>query len=212
MSPDEIYRVLKAEKHLFADGELLRQIADRAQFLQLPANTEILREGQYVKVVPIVLEGVIKVFSRFEDKELLLYYIEPGESCIMSFAAALQNHPSRVFAITDAPTNAIVIPTDEAIKLVDQYRDFSSLFFDLYDKRYSELLETIHQLLFYRMDQRIYDYLKHKAAVSGNSVVKITHRQIANELGSAREVVSRVMKKLEREGKVAQHTGGIELL
>ena len=206
-----IYNILISKSHLFPDDDLRKNIAGQATFIELQEDTEILREGQYVKVIPIVLEGTIKVFSKFEDKELLLYYIRPGESCIMSFAAALQNHPSRVYAMTDGPVKALVIPTEMAVKWVKQYTDFSTLFFGLYDKRYSDLLDTIHQLLFYKMDQRIFDYLQEKVRVTGSSSLKITHKQIANELGSAREVVSRLMKKLEKEGKVTQEKGEIRV-
>lgn len=175
-------------------------------------DTVILREGQYVKVIPIVLEGLIKVFSRFEDRELLLYYIRPHESCIMSFAASLKNEPSKIIAVTEEDTRVILLPVDQVAGWIKQFPDFNTLFYQQYNLRYSELLDTISHVLFNKMDQRLYNYLLEKLKVVRQNPLRISHRQIAGELGTAREVISRVMKKLESEGKVRQHPNSIEIL
>lgn len=192
--------------------DLITEIVSVAIFKEIPSGSTILRAGQYVKVIPIVTEGLIKVFSRHEDKDLLLYYIQPNESCIMSFSASLKNEPSRVYAITEEDTSAILLPVEKIDQWIRQFPDFNSIFFQLYNLRYSELLETISDLLFNKMDQRLYDYLKKKHQLTGKNPLKISHRQIANDMGTAREVISRVMKKLEGEGKVRQHTSSIEIL
>jgi len=192
--------------------ELISEIASVAIFKEIPSGSTILREGQYIKVIPIVTQGLIKVFSRHEDKDLLLYYIQPHESCIMSFSASLKNEPSRVYAITEEDTSAILLPVEKIDSWIRQFPDFNSIFFQLYNLRYSELLETISDLLFNKMDQRLYDYLKKKHQLTGKNPLKMSHRQIANDMGTAREVISRVMKKLEGEGKVRQHTSSIEIL
>lgn len=179
---------------------------------EIPKNTEILKEGQYIKVIPVVIDGLIKVFTRYEEKELLLYYIKPDESCIMSFAAGLKNGPSPIFAITEEDTTALLIPVDKITKWIWQFPDINSLFYRQYNMRYSDLLETINQLLFKKMDERLFSYLHEKVKNTHKNPVKISHRQIAGELGTAREVISRVMKKLENEGKLIQHANSIELL
>ena len=175
----------------------------------LPEKTEILREGQYVKFVPVVLEGLIKVFARHEDKDLLLYYIKPNESCIMSFAAGLADEPSKVYAVSEEDTKALLLPVDKVPDWIKQYPDINLLFFQQYNLRYSELLSTINHLLFDKMDKRLHDYLREKVNLTNKNPLKISHRQIASELGTAREVVSRVMKKLEAEGKVKQQGNSI---
>jgi CRP/FNR family transcriptional regulator len=192
--------------------DLIAEIVSVAIFKEIPSGATILRAGQYVKVIPIVTQGLIKVFSRYEDKDLLLYYIQPNESCIMSFSASLKNEPSRVYAITEEDTSAILLPVEKIDQWIRQFPDFNSIFFQLYNLRYSELLETISDLLFNKMDQRLYDYLKKKHQLTGKNPLKISHRQIANDMGTAREVISRVMKRLEGEGKVRQHTSSIEIL
>ncbi len=195
--------------HLSPD--LVDEITRVSTTQDIPKDNEILREGQYVKVIPVVLSGLIKVFTRHEDKELLLYYIRPNESCIMSFAASLKNEPSKVFAITEEDTTALLLPVDKVPGWTVQFPDINTIFFQQYNLRYSELLDTIHHLLFNKLDKRLYDYLKEKVRLTDKNPLKISHRQIANELGTAREVVSRVMKKLENEGKLRHHTNSIEV-
>ncbi|RDY62004.1 Crp/Fnr family transcriptional regulator [Flagellimonas nanhaiensis] len=194
------------------DPNLVSEVKDAALVKQIDENVQILREGQYVKVVPIVLEGLIKVFTRHEEKELLLYYIKPNESCIMSFASSLKNEPSKVFAVTEEATSALLLPVDKVSKWTKQFPGFNTLFFQQYNLRYSELLDTIHHVLFDKMDKRLYNYLQEKVRLTKKNPLKISHRQIANELGTAREVISRVAKKLEHEGKLKQHSDGIEIL
>ncbi len=192
--------------------DLRAEMEAHAILQEVPQGTEILREGQYVKVIPLVLEGLIKVYSRHEDKELLLYYIKSQESCIMSFAAGMKNEPSKIFAVTEEDTRVLLLPTDKVTQWVRRFPDVNQLFFQQYNIRYTDLLATIHQLLFDRMDKRILDYLVNKSMLTGRNPIKISHRQIAGELGTAREVVSRIMKKLENDGKIKQEANMIEIL
>lgn len=185
--------------------DLLAEIKKYSILKSLPENTEILREGQYIKVIPIVVNGLIKVFTRSEDKELLLYYIKPNESCIMSFSASLKNQPSKIFAITEEDTTALLLPVDKVIEWTRQFPDINAVFFQQFNLRYSELLDTINHLLFDQLDKRLYDYLAKKSQLTNSNPLKISHRQVASELGTAREVISRIMKKLEIEGKVKQN-------
>lgn len=203
-------KISQALSHLHPD--LVSEITSSAITKEIPKEFEILREGQYVKVIPIVLDGLIKVFTRHDDKELLLYYIRPNESCIMSFAASLKNEPSKVFALTEEDTTALLLPVDKVASWTKQFPDINTLFFQQYNLRYSELLDTIHHVLFEKMDKRLYDYLKEKVRLTNNNPLKMSHRQIANELGTAREVISRTIKKLETEKLVQQHSNSIEIL
>lgn len=191
---------------------LVKEIVASCPIQTFEKNTMILREGQYVKLIPVVLEGLIKVYTKYEDKELLLYYIKPDESCIMSFSASLKNNPSPVYATTEERTLAILLPVEKVNIWMQVFPDINALFFQQFNLRYSDLLETIHHVMFNKMDQRLYDYLKEKSALTNCNPLKISHRQIASELGTAREVISRVMKKLESEGKVLQASSTIKIL
>lgn len=191
---------------------LKQEILAQGRRERIPAGTEVLREGQYVKTVPLVLEGSLKVVSSYDDKELLLYYIEPEESCVMSFIAALWHNPSKVIAIAEQDSEVLFLPVDLVRQWIRTYPALTELLFQQFDKRYEDLLETIHQVLFGTLDKRLYDYLQEKAAIQGTKLLNLRHHQIARELGTAREVVSRVLKKLEKENKVRQQVDGIEIL
>lgn len=197
----------------YLQSELREAIFQEGQLAEIAGGAEILREGQYVKVIPLVLSGLIKVFSRFEDRELLLYYIQPQESCIMSFAAMLEESPSRIYAVAEESTQAILLPSRLVRTWIRHYPSLNQLFFQQYNKRYDELLNTIHHLLFNRLDERLLEYLREKTELRGTRRLQLHHRQIAGELGTVREVVSRLLKKLEKEGKVQQLAQGwIEIL
>lgn len=152
------------------------------------------------------------MFTRFKGKELLLYYIRPDESCIMSFAVSMKNERSKVFAITEVDTQAILLPITKIEHWFNHYPKFNSLFFNLYNERYMDMLDTINHLLFNKLDQRVLTHLQEKEEISGDQLIKTTHKQIANELGTAREVISRIIKKLEKEEKLIQLGEGIKLL
>lgn len=196
----------------FLKPELVDTILAESDIKAFPKGTEILREEQYVKVLPIVVDGLVKVYSRFDERELLLYYIEPAQSCVMSFYAALNNTPSKVFAVTEEDSKIILIPVQYLPKWLQEYPKFNELFYHQFNLRYSELLTTISNLLLDKMDKRLYDHLIRKTEMIHTKTIKISHGQLANELGTAREVVSRVIKKLETEGKVTQNSGEITVL
>ena len=196
----------------YLPAEFIIELEQHGIVKYFTADTEILREGQYVKLIPLVLEGVVKVFTRHEDKELLLYYIESGESCIMSFNAGIKNSPSKVFAVAEENTKILLLPSDKITQWVKDFPSLNELFYSLYDQRYASLLDTINHLLYNRLDQRLYNYLLEMSKQKDSKLLSIRHRQIAAELGTVREVISRVMKKLEHEGKVRQLPNGIEIL
>ncbi len=183
-----------------------------SQISDIPADTIILREGQYVKVVPVVLDGLIKVYIEKEDKNFLLYYIYPGQSCILSFSAGLRDQKSRVFAMTVEPTKALLIPVEKLRRLVREYPSILRWYTDLYHERYYELIDTFESVIFKRLDQRTYEYLKNKASLQNTEILHITHREIATDLGTAREVITRVLKKLEREKKIQIINSQIKIL
>ncbi len=196
----------------FLRPDLAEKIIQESTVMDFPKGTEILREAQYVKVLPIVISGLVKVYSRFDIRELLLYYIEPSQSCVMSFYAALKNTPSKVFAVTEEDSQILLLPVESLPKWLKEYPDLNELFYTQYNLRYTELLDTIGHLLIHRMDKRVYDHLKKKIDLSDKDSIKMSHGQIANELGTAREVITRVLKKLEIDEKITQEAGVIRII
>ncbi len=191
--------------------DLVREIFAISDIKKFDAGTTLMREGQYIKVIPIVISGLIKVTTQVEDKELLLYYIKPEQSCIMSFSSCLKNEQSKVFAITEEETKILLMPSEKIAGWVTEYPIINKLFYQQYDLRYSELIETINHLLYHKLDTRVFDYLPEKVRITGRNPIKITHKEIAAELGTAREVVSRIVKKLEKLEKLKQHHDSIEI-
>ena len=130
----------------------------------------------------------------------------------MTFYAALKNTPSKVYATTEEDSKILLIPVEYLPEWLRKFPDINELFYNQYNLRYSELLDTIGHLLLDKMDKRLYDHLKKKSELTDHRPIKLSHSQIANELGTAREVISRIMKKLETEGKVIQTKQGIVII
>ena len=166
-------------------------------------NEVILRESSYIKAIPIVLQGSLRVMRTEEDgRELLLYYIKAGESCIMSFLGGIHDDTSKINAVAEEKTELLLIPMDKISLLVKDFPEWLDYIFKLYHKRFEELLDVVDAIAFKKLDARILDFVKNKAKLSNSKVINLTHEQIANELGSARVVVSRLLKQLESEGVV----------
>lgn len=198
--------------HQYLSKELPGEILSLSPVKEFEEQTTLLKEGDYVKVVPVVLNGLVKAFTRTEERDLLLYYLRPGESCIMSFTACLRAEKSRIWAMTEEPTTLLLLPAEKIPGWVTTFPEINRLFYKQFDLRYSELISTINQLLYSKLDRRLLDYLKGKAGITGRNQVRISHREIASDLGTAREVVSRLLKKLEQEGRVSITGDGIRVL
>jgi CRP/FNR family transcriptional regulator len=194
------------------DAELLQFITKEAVEMKIPADTTLLKTGNYVQSVPLVVNGLIRVSRNEEDKELLLYYIHPGEMCIMSFSACCSNSASLIEAITLEETKILLIPSVKLREWITKYPSFNFFVYEMFNKRYLDLIDTINQLIFNHLDERLLNYLKEKSLLSRNKSLSITHQQIATDMGTAREVISRLLKKLERENKILTGRNQITLL
>lgn len=177
------------------------------------AEEVILNENAFIKAIPIVVHGLIRVMQTDEDAhEILLYYINAGESCVMSFLGGIHGDASRVSAVAEEPTEILFIPLDKVELLVKEYPEWVNYIFKLYHKRFEELLDMVNAVAFKRMDERILGFITTKVHLTGQSILKITHEQIANELGTARVVVSRILKQMEQKNLIEMGRGSITLL
>lgn len=204
--------ILLEKKFGFLGLPLLEALAQHGQLVQADSGTTLIKAGQMVHAIPLVIEGLIKVFTPFEDKELLLYYIQPGDSCVMSLTAGLNNEPSKIVAVTEKETQALLVNMQLIQQWMGTHPRLHTLFYQQYNLRYADLLDTIHALLFNRLDKRLLDYLREKSQLTGQPSLAITHKQMAAELGTSREVITRLLKKLEQEGFVLQSEQGVTLL
>lgn len=156
---------------------------------------------------------MIKVIRAEEDgREILLYYIKAGESCIMSFLGGMHNEKSIVKAEVEEDTEILFLPVDKASLFTTEYPEWLDYIFKLYHKRFEELLDIINAIAFKKVDERLLDLLNKKSELTHSSIIVITHEQLANELGTVRVVVSRLLKQLEESGKLKLSRNKIALL
>jgi CRP/FNR family transcriptional regulator, anaerobic regulatory protein len=193
------------------DGSLIQAMIDKGRQVEVPAGVELLREGAYVKELPVVVEGLVRVYIGHEEKELLLYYIQPAESCVMSFSALLGRSPSRINAVTERPTQLLLVPEAEVRGWLRDHPAFAELMFKLYNERYADMLHTVEQVAFGDLPTRLLDHLRRMAEVNDTDWSDVRHSKLAQELGSAREVITRTLKKLERDGRLEVGPQGIRV-
>lgn len=194
---------MNSNNNLKISPELKAKLSELGFQKTFEENEVILRESSYIKAIPIVLHGSLRVMRTEEDgRELLLYYIKAGESCIMSFLGGIHDDTSKINAVAEEKTELLLIPIDKISLLVKDFPEWLDYIFKLYHKRFEELLDVVDAIAFKKLDERIMDFVKNKAKLTNSKVINLTHEQIANELGSARVVVSRLLKQLESEGVV----------
>ncbi len=168
-----------------------------------PAGSVILNENAYIRAIPIVIRGSIRVIRTEEDgREILLYYIKSGESCIMSFLGGMHNETSKVKAEVEEDAEILFLPIDKVSLFIKEYPQWLDYIFRLYHKRFEELLDMVNAISFKKVDERLIDLLQKKSELTRSNTIQVTHEQLANELGTARVVVSRLLKQLEDQGSL----------
>lgn len=187
----------------FFELSLRYAIAEKGIFQQLEEGEEIIREGQYIKSVPLVLEGLVRI-SRLDDqgRELLLYYLHPGEACAMSLTCCMGHTQSNVRAVAEAPSLLLRIPTPLLDQWMTTYQSWKEYVMYAYHKRFDELLETIDSIAFMKMDERLEKFFADRFRSTGSTLYTGTHQDIAFSLNTSREVISRLLKKLEKDGSI----------
>lgn len=190
---------------------LKEELISISEVHQFKAGTVILRQGEYVKVIPLLATGLAKVFKEepVNGNEVLLYYIKPGESCVMSLTTLLRNGKSQVKAVIEEDAEVVVIPAEKALAIAKNYPKWNEFVYDLFRAKFEELLHVIEILTFSHKDARVLEYLRNEANLKKSSTLNTTHQHIADDLGSSREVISRLLKKLEHQGLVQLKQGTV---
>ena len=193
--------------------ELVEKLYKHSIQKNYEAGSIILNENSHIRSIPIVTKGMMKVIRTEEDgREILLYYIKAGESCIMSFLGGMHNETSKVKAEVEEDAEILFLPMDKVSLFIKEYPQWLDYIFRLYHKRFEELLEIVNAIAFKKVDERMLALLNRKAELTGNKTLNITHEQLANELGTARVVVSRLLKQLEENGVVQLGRNKISLM
>lgn len=183
--------------------ELLEKLYKYSVSKEYEAGDIIVGENSQIKSIPIVTKGAMKVVRTEEDgREILLYYIKAGESCIMSFLGGLHNETSKVKAEIEEDAEILFLPVTKVSEFIKEHPEWLDYIFKLYHKRFEELLGIINEIAFKKVDERLLNLLEKKAELTQSNTLHVTHEQLANELGTARVVVSRLLKQLEENGEV----------
>ncbi|WP_029209386.1 Crp/Fnr family transcriptional regulator [Aquimarina agarilytica] len=195
------------------EKELLLEISKIGVLKEVPEAFELIRAGQFVKSMPLLLNGVIKILRNDNDgEELLLYFLEKGDTCAMTLTCCLGETRSEIKAISETPTKLIMIPIEKMDSWLIKYKSWRNFVLNSYQNRFMEMLDAIDSIAFNKMDERLEKYLKNRAKVIDNNILFCTHQEIAFDLHSSRVVISRLLKSLENQGKIKISRNSIELL
>ncbi len=198
-------------KYIFEE-KLLEEISAIGSYRKIPNGVTMVDIGDVITFMPLVLDGAVKVMNEDEDSnEFLLYYLEVGDSCSMTMTCCLGNKKSNIRAVTEQETQICVIPITIMEEWLIKYKSWRKFVFDSYDVRLSEMLEAINTVVFKNMEERLYKYLKDRSMVLRSKELNITHHQIANDLNTSRVVISRLIKKLQIDGRISSLRNKITL-
>lgn len=198
---------------LLTDKTLFEEINTVGFIKSVEAGTQLMDIGQYIKYMPLVLNGSVKITREDNDgNEILLYYLEGGNTCAVSFTCCMQNETSGIRAVAEEDTQLIMIPVEFMDIWMGKYKDWRNFVLFTFSRRMDELFETLDSIAFDSMDKRLIKYLKDRSRVLKKNEFTITHQEIALSLNSSREAVSRLLKKLENMGSIKLGRNKIQLL
>ncbi|HLG38260.1 MAG TPA: Crp/Fnr family transcriptional regulator [Chitinophagaceae bacterium] len=196
----------------FEDG-VIGLIEKEAIEKSFKAGEIIMRTGQYIKSTVLVLTGRIKIYRENEEgAEFLMYYLGPGQACAVSIICAIQSQTSEIMAKAEEDTDVLMIPVHLMDDLMSKYKSWYQFVIQTYRSRFDELLTVIDNIAFRNMDERLEFYLKRHADETGKKTIELSHQQIADDLATSREVVSRLLKKMEQRKMLRLHRNMIELI
>ena len=197
----------------FFEKDLIQDIEAIAQYREVSEGTILINIGEYIKGMPLLISGVIKILREDDDgDELLLYYLEKGDTCSMTMTCCLGHTKSEIKAVAETDVELLMIPVQKMEEWTSKYKSWRDFVFESYHKRLNEMLTTIDSIAFDALDKRLINYLKEKQRINKTSVVKNTHQEIAYDLHTSRVVVSRLLKKLEKLGEIELNRNYIKIL
>lgn len=195
----------------FLEMQLLRELSEASSFIRLTSGQSILGEGDYIKSFPMVLEGCLRVVRLSEGgNELLLYYLNQGEVCSMSLTCCMSPQKSNIKMIAEEASLIIAVPVDKPEKWLSEYRSWKEFMMYSYRKRFEELLETIDSIAFMNLDERLVRFFVERFRSTGKTMFYGSHNDIAIQLSTSREVISRLLRKLEKNNLVVTERNSID--
>ena len=198
--------------HLF-ENELLQEINNVGVFKEIPEDFTLIEVGQYIKSMPLLVSGVIKILREDTDgDELLLYFLEKGHTCAMTLSCCIGNSKSEIKAIAETDSKLIMVPIQKMEEWTSKYKTWRNFVFNSYHNRLMEMLDTIDNIAFLKMDKRLLKYLHDKVKVTNDREINSTHQEIAYDLHTSRVVISRLLKTLENQNVIVLQRNRIILL
>ncbi len=198
--------------YIFED-KLIDEIAQVSVLRQFKPDDVLIDFGDRIQKMPLLLEGAIKILREdFDEGELLLYFIEKGDTCAMTMACCMGTAKSEIKAVAETSGQVIMIPVENMEEWLGKYKSWRHYVFNSYNNRLKEMLSAIDNLAFMNMDERLLNYLLEKAKINNSRQIHNTHQEIAYDLHTSRVVISRLLKALENEGVIRLHRAYIELL
>jgi len=205
--------LIKTNYSSIFEEKLLEEIAQIATLHDFNEGDILIDFGDYIKNIPLLLKGAIKILREdFDEGELLLYFIEKGDTCAMTMACCLGDTKSEIRAVAETDIELIMIPVSKMEEWLGKYKSWRNFVFNSYNNRLKEMLTAIDNLAFMNMDERLLSYLLEKSKINKTKHIQNTHQEIAYDLHTSRVVISRLLKTLENEGKIHLHRASIELL
>ena len=195
------------------EKELIEEIITLGKLVSFQEGEVLIEIGTYLKTMPLLINGAIKIMREdFDAGELVLYFLEKGETCSMSLSCCMGDKQSEIRAVAETKGTLVLIPIAKMEEWLGKYKSWRSFVFESYNHRFNEMLTAIDSIAFMHMDERLYNYLQEKSKITASNIVSNTHQEIADELNSSRVVISRLLKAFEREGKIKLNRNNIELL
>lgn len=198
-----MFQELKDAYGFIFEEELIREIGETGVLKTAKEGEVIMDINDYISSMPLLLDGAIKILR--EDKEgneLLLYFLERGDTCALTLSCCLGQTRSEIRAVAERDTRYIMVPIEKIEEWTAKYKSWRNFVFESYHSRLSEMLQTIDTIAFMNMDKRLLRYLQDKAKINQSEELQVTHQEIAYDLNTSRVVISRLLKRLEMEGKI----------
>lgn len=210
---EEIRQQVEKNYGYLFEKELIEEIVVVSKLKEVAEGEVLINYGQDILYMPLLLKGAIKISRLDEDKEeLLLYFLESGDACTMTMTCCIGNKKSEIRAVAEKDTQLVMIPVAKMEQWIEKYSTWRAFVFESYNTRFNELLESIDNLAFKKMHERLHKYLKDKVLINKSQIVETTHQGIAYDLHTSRVVISRLMKALENEGLIKINRNKIEVL
>ncbi len=195
------------------ESELIDEIAQTAKIVDFREGDVLIEIGKYIKTMPLLMSGAIRIMREdFDAGELLLYFLEKGDTCAMSLACCMGDKKSEIRAVAENSGTVVMIPVHKMEDWLGKYKTWRAFVFESYNSRFNELLTAIDAIAFMKMDERLRNYLLETSKINHSNSITKTHQEIADALNSSRVVISRLLKALEREGAIKLNRNHIEIV